>query len=229
MIHLNYPSQHVPQPSTSLCPRCDEGSRGACSSSRTRPTGPIKAAGAFDESDRDQWERGRALTDSYRRGGTLLQTAGSEDQWLLSLISSFICIEDPFRSRNTQFEEFLCVKHSHDKTGGVFYFFVFMEKEQKQIEERCWFDMNLTAFIGSDMHMYMIMYRFFFCVNDTVNQYPYDTAQIKYFSSTSWYPCMMTAVYDVIQNDTTLTISFFMIGLLRYIMVRFTIKGKQYH
>lgn len=76
-------------------PTHHEGSRSACSSTGTSPAGPIKAAGAFDEVDRDQWDRGRGLNwRCYRRGGQVLETAGNGDQWLLGVITTFICIEE---------------------------------------------------------------------------------------------------------------------------------------
>lgn len=79
-------------------PHLDEGSRSACSSTRTSPAGPIKAAGAFDGADRDQWDRGRGLNWlCYRRGGQVLETTGTGDQWLLGVISTFICIEEPIQ------------------------------------------------------------------------------------------------------------------------------------
>lgn len=68
------------------------------------PPAPIKARGAFDEADRDQWNRGRGLNWlCYRRGGQLLETAGNGDQWLLGVISTFICMKrNPLSSRDTE-------------------------------------------------------------------------------------------------------------------------------
>lgn len=81
-------------------PPTDEGSRRACSSTGTGPAGPIKAAGAFDEVDRDQWDRGRGLNWlCYRRGGQVLETASSGDQWLLGVITTFICIEESIQQQ----------------------------------------------------------------------------------------------------------------------------------
>lgn len=112
-----------------------ERSRSACSSTGTSPAGPIKAAGAFDEADRDQWDRGRGLNwPCYRRGGQVLETARNGDQWLLGVISTFICIEESLQHQihsRLVYQaflglQFLCVK---DWDNGIKeQHFVFMFK-----------------------------------------------------------------------------------------------------
>lgn len=93
-------------------PHHHEGSRSACPSTGTSPAGPIKAAGAFDGVDRDQWDRGRGLNWlCYRRGGQALETAGNGDQWLLGVITTFICIEESTQQQiHSRLVEQVCFK-----------------------------------------------------------------------------------------------------------------------
>lgn len=82
-----------------------------------RPAGPpprgppSKPPGAFDELDRDQWDRGRGLNWAcYRRGGQPLETAGSGDQWWWGVISALICMRNPFGIKGPH-PESLCRLH----------------------------------------------------------------------------------------------------------------------
>lgn len=67
-----------------------------------RPLGPVPLAPSQPQGPlmrligiNGTWEE--ALTDCYRRGGPLLETADSGDQWLLGVITALMWYRNPFR------------------------------------------------------------------------------------------------------------------------------------